>query len=288
LGELPTRAGYGLAADDTAVWVYNGETGNLLRIDPATNRIVATISVEQGCDVTCGSVAIGQGAVWVAAGDPSKVLRIDPQTNQVVATIPLPQVGGLIGLFVTPGVVWVTDYEDNAILRIDPATNKMVATLFHQPGPTGVTFGSGSLWQCNAHTAGAGLLRRNPTTMQVQAQIDVSDSQGLVCSGLIALDQAVWVAATDGTTSVLERIAPATNQVAVTIPIPGTHGSGVAMDAQGEWLLDTQRGLSRLAPSSGQLVGVLPLLGGVGLTLGAGSVWIAMYDGTLVRVTPAS
>src|SRR5215472_19309037 len=31
---------YGMAADSTAVWVYNGETGNLFRIDPKTNLMV--------------------------------------------------------------------------------------------------------------------------------------------------------------------------------------------------------------------------------------------------------
>src|SRR5215471_4307772 len=61
--------GYGIAADSTAVWVYNGETGNLFRIDPKTNQIVATIPVGLGCapHANCGQVALGQGAVWVMA-----------------------------------------------------------------------------------------------------------------------------------------------------------------------------------------------------------------------------
>src|SRR5262249_36235813 len=34
-----------LAADDTAVWVHNGGAGTLVRVDPRTNAVVATIPV---------------------------------------------------------------------------------------------------------------------------------------------------------------------------------------------------------------------------------------------------
>src|SRR5262249_37922487 len=63
LGALGADDGYGIAASDTAVWVLNGNTGNVLRIDPRTNTLVATIPVAQGG----GSIALGQGAVWVAS-----------------------------------------------------------------------------------------------------------------------------------------------------------------------------------------------------------------------------
>src|ERR1051326_3540145 len=34
-----------LAADDTAVWIDNGGAGVLVRVDPKTNAVVATITV---------------------------------------------------------------------------------------------------------------------------------------------------------------------------------------------------------------------------------------------------
>jgi DNA-binding beta-propeller fold protein YncE len=284
--------GYGMAADSTAVWVYNGETGNLLRIDPKTNQIVATIPVGLGCPLhaPCGEVAIGQGAVWVMAGAVSKLVRVDPQTNHIVATIPFPVAQNpSLNVFVTPGAVWVTDYYDNTIFRIDPQTNKITSVLTPEAGPTGVAFGAGSLWLCEAHNT-PGLTRLDPATMQVQAQIDVSgNGQYIYCLGLLALDQGVWVLADDGETVVLERIDPATNKVAATIAsFPGTQGTGWTADAQGVWALDKQGGLYRLDPQSGQAVGVVAFSGGIGLTLGAGSVWVTKGDGTLVRITPAS
>jgi streptogramin lyase len=283
---------YGMAADSTAVWVYNGETGNLFRIDPKTNQIVATITVGLGCPAhaPCGQVAIGQGAVWVMAGAASKLVRVDPQTNQIVASIPFPVAQNpSLNVYVTPGAVWVTDYYDNTIFRLDPQTNKIVSVLTPVSGPTGVAFGSGSLWESEAHNTAHGLTRLDPATMQVQAQIDVSDKgQYSYCLGLLALDQAVWVAAGDGENVVLERIDPATNTVGATIVPPGTQGAGWTADAQGVWTLDGQGGLTHFEPQKGQAVGVVALSGGLGVALGAGSVWVVKSDGTLVRITPAS
>lgn len=287
LGALTGHHGYGMAADDTAVWIYNGETGNLLRIDAKTNTIVATIPVGQGCNDFCGGVAIGQGAVWVVENAPQKVVRVDPTTNRVVASISVPTGNGL-GVFATPGAVWVTDFYANTVYRIDPQTNKIIATLANQPGTDGVAFVDGSLWLCEAHRSPAGLVRLNPTSYQVQAQTDVSNNQGLECIGLVVLDHAIWVAPSDGGTSVLERIDPATNQVSATGPIPGAAGTGFAADTQGEWELDLEEGLSRFAAPNGQLVGMLSLRDGIGLVLGAGAVWVVKIDGTLLRISPAS
>jgi streptogramin lyase len=285
---------YGMAADSTAAWVYNGETGNLFRIDPKTNSIVATIPVGLGCapHANCGGVALGQGAIWVMASAAGKLVRVDPQTNQIVATISYPIVKDppqALNVFVTPGAVWVTDYYGGAIFRIDPQTNKQVAVFTPVAGPTGVGFGAGSLWECEAHNTAHGLTRLDPATMQVQAQIDVSDNGRYVyCLGLIALDQAVWVVAGDGENVVMERVDPATNKLAATAPPPGAQGTGFAADAQGVWALDVQAGLYRLDPQSGQAVGVVALSGGLGLAVGAGAVWVVKSDGTLLHITPAS
>src|SRR5262249_3114722 len=221
---------YGMAADSTAVWVYNGETGNLFRIDPKTNQIVATISVGLGCPphAPCGQVAIGQGAVWVMAGAVSKLVRVDPQTNQIVASIPFPVAQNpSLNVNVTPGAVWVTDYYDNTILRLDPQTNKIASVLTPVAGPTEDAFAAGPVWEGEAHNTAHGLTRLDPTTMQVQAQVDVSvNGRYIYCLGLLGLDQAVWVAAGDGENVVLERVDPTTNKVATTIVPPGTQGRG--------------------------------------------------------------
>jgi YVTN family beta-propeller protein len=71
------------AAGDGGVWVSVVPDDVVVRVDPATDTVAATIPVGRQPE----GIAVTPGAVWVAnRGDPS-VSRIDPATNQVVATI---------------------------------------------------------------------------------------------------------------------------------------------------------------------------------------------------------
>jgi hypothetical protein len=101
----------GVAAGEGAVWVVGGTCVAPLpedpdvcrldpwvaRIDPRTNRVVATIPLDRPPGIRSADlfpltswVAAGEGGVWVAVGWDSwtgEVVRIDPQTNEVVARI---------------------------------------------------------------------------------------------------------------------------------------------------------------------------------------------------------
>jgi hypothetical protein len=176
----------------------------------------------------------------------------------------------------------------DSLSRIDPRTNQVVATLADQPGAGEVSFGSGSLWLCNVHDTSNGLVRIDPATNRVQAQIDVSGNQGLQCLTVVALTQVVWVEASDGTTTELERINPATNRVSIAAQVPGTSWAGFATNEQGVWGLDLHEGLIRFNPQTAQAAGQLTVTGGSGVAVGAGAVWVGTSDGTLLRITPAS
>ena len=54
-----------IAVGEGAVWVANQGDGTASRIDPATNRVVATIGIGQRGFLR---LAAGEGRVWVAAG----------------------------------------------------------------------------------------------------------------------------------------------------------------------------------------------------------------------------
>jgi YVTN family beta-propeller protein len=279
-----------MAADDSAVWVHNGDNGTLVRVDPSTNKVVATISVGHGQ----GGVALGQGAVWVANPTEGTVSRIDPQTNQVVATIAVaPPSPGCCAqaITVSPGAVWVNIFNSDTLRRIDPSTNRVVATIANQAGVTSVSFGAGSVWICNHHSDTQGLVRLNPQTNQVQAQINPAGNQGF-CSSVVALGQAIWTTSffnNDPSTGKMERIDPATNSVKATIMVPGAiFPFAFAADAQGVWVFDHGVGLYRIDPQTNQVAGELAMPGGAGVAVGAGSVWFANSDGMLLRITPAS
>lgn len=123
-----------------AVWVLEHRDGKLVRIDPATNTIVATIEFsgpapQQFCGMCLGGIEASADSLWVPLNFGGAVARIDPATNKIVATIPfnLPPVDVAIG---DDGSVWVAAGVDegcqkynNFVARIDPKTNSIVETL---------------------------------------------------------------------------------------------------------------------------------------------------------------
>lgn len=277
---------YGIAADDGAVWVHNAERGTVARVDPKTNKVVATIRVGQGL----GDVVLGAGAVWVATRDDRKVSRIDPATNRVVGNIKLPSSAGFLAA--SPGAIWVASKESNTVWKIDPQTNQIVAELVVPAGPAWMSFGAGSLWICIHDGEKAGVTRLDPMNNQVLAQIDIGDATDYYCGGLAASDAGIWVELLDLAQDHilgLARIDPASNRVVARIPLrPSVQSMALAVDAQRVWIADPEIGLFRITSQTNQAVGLLPRLYGAGLALGAGSVWLIVADGTLLRITPTS
>jgi streptogramin lyase len=118
---------------DTGGMVYGAgslgtvDTHGLVRIDPATNAVIARVPGPSAY----GGIVFVDGAVWYSSWDAGAVLRVDPTTNAIVATIPVP--AGPEELAALPGSVWVASQYDWSASRIDTATNRVVATV-RMPG----------------------------------------------------------------------------------------------------------------------------------------------------------
>ena len=126
-----------------AVWVANADSSSVMRIDPSTNQVVATIAIPNAYGVT-----VGLGAVWVSSTD-GRVTRIDPATDQIVTTIPTQATGGLIAT--GNGAVWVTnrgdvDLANGSLSRIDPATNQVVANTPLGSRPDALVISGTNVW----------------------------------------------------------------------------------------------------------------------------------------------
>jgi virginiamycin B lyase len=134
---------YGLAFGEDAVWVTSTERNLVSRIDPHTNLVAETIAVGKAPRF----IAAGGGAVWTLNQGDGSVSRIDPKTNKVVATIEVGVPGGGGDIAVGEGSVWVTSFEF-PLSRIDPSTNA-VAQQFFGKGGDAVRVGLGSVWLSN-------------------------------------------------------------------------------------------------------------------------------------------
>jgi DNA-binding beta-propeller fold protein YncE len=119
-----------------SVWAA-GATG-VIRVDPATGKLLATVPIDTGAGWTAAST----DAVWVTT--PAGLARIDPQTNVVETTVAL--AGPLGDPDVVGGMVWVPQIRKNAIAVVDPATNTVVRTVKSGAGPFVVTAIAGEAW----------------------------------------------------------------------------------------------------------------------------------------------
>lgn len=114
VGGVPSE----LAAGGGAVWVSNRD--GLVRIDAATNEVVATVPEPVGFV----SVAVAEdGTAWATdRTEDEQLLRVDPATNAVTARIPL---DGAYGVAVLGDQVWVVDASGAELVPVDVATEEV-------------------------------------------------------------------------------------------------------------------------------------------------------------------
>jgi len=212
--------------------------GSVLRIDPATGTVLATIAVGKGAY----DIAVGFGSVWVPNQDDNTVSRIDAGTNQAVATIPVS--GGPGGIAADSSAVWVVSV-DGSVSRVDPATNQVVATIQTQATGGAVGSGSGAVWVTNPGTQGQAdgtLTRIDPLTNQVVASTPLGRSPG----DLAVASGSVWVGMQGENTVV--RVSATTNavlsRVAVSAPV-----YGIEADTNAVWAVHDLQAADSTSPS---------------------------------------
>jgi YVTN family beta-propeller protein len=210
-----------VAIAPNGVWVTNWFDNTLTRIDPATSKVLQTLTLTLLGNAGTEAIAFGDGSLWVTttewdtSGNPlaGSLERVNPTTGQQQATIPIGK--GAYDVEASPGAVWVAAFDDNSVLRIDTATNTVAATIPVPGGPLGVAFGAGSLW---VSSAVGKLARIDPATNSIVTTISTQDSGGFVAFG----GGAVWVTnaghlgLADG---MLTRIDPATNGVTASVTV---------------------------------------------------------------------
>jgi YVTN family beta-propeller protein len=197
----------GVAAGEGSVWVATDSQGQqyVVRIDPATNEVVARIPIDRDVYV----LAVAGGAVW-ARGYPNDVLRIDPVTNSQVATIP---VDSPFDLVAADGAVLVPTVASSVVLRIDAATNAV--SELNPVGDSAITgywLDGGTLWLSTA----SDIVHVDLATNQVIASFPIPEN---VQGSLVAVSEdAVWVTA--GPDSLLWKLDRDSGEALGSVPLP--------------------------------------------------------------------
>ena len=212
LARIPGIGGLPVLGEGS-VWVHSGR-GTVFRIDPKTDRLVATIKTP-GVGVR---LAIGESAVWALEqtsfwpGSEGLLSRIDPAKNQVAETIRLGP-GTCMGVAVGEGAVWVAQSRFNGgkddsyslgggsrgkILRIDPNSNKIVRAIPLDDQPLSIAVGGGSIW---VSTWRGRLARIEPKTDVVTEEFPIPGRDyrgGLFIDTAVAAEGALWLGGLPG------------------------------------------------------------------------------------------
>ena len=210
---------YGLAASGGSVWVGGLDRGDVLRVDPATGKVLARVNA----GVRVFNLAAAPGAVWAVANLSSTAVRIDSASGRVTTSVrvgaePYDVAWGFGSAWVSnagEGTVsritgnrvvktirvgiepnglsaigkslWVTDHTAGKLLRIDPRTNRVTGAV-ELPGADWVTEAAGSLWVSEETNVVA---RADPSTLKVLARVPVKRNP----LGSAVVDGRLWVPA---------------------------------------------------------------------------------------------
>ena len=210
-GPEAIASGFGSLWVTTTEWDESDKSkpGSLLRVDPVTGNVAATIAVGRDS----WEVVTGSGAVWVANADDGTLMRVDPATNKVTATIAIPRIWALAA---SADAIWATT-EDGSLVRIDPSTNAVAATTKTGASQPVVAVGDAAVWVTSddlGRTGSARLLRVDAAAATVVSSIDLP---GHEVGDLAVAAGSIWVAMWDVATVV--RVNAATNTVLENIPV---------------------------------------------------------------------
>jgi YVTN family beta-propeller protein len=270
-----------------SLWVGAWRDGQVVRVDPRANRVVARFPA--GGPNPAG-MAVGAGTIWVAHPDSDEVVRLDPGTGRVVARIKLGQLPFQVApgdrrflpslVAVGAGAGWVASGR-GAVARIDLASNRVVAVIKLLPErPAGIAVAGRSVWVA---AGGDGVARIEAATNRLLGTIRLDLHAERVAAG----GGAIWVGGptTDPIVEIVgavARIDAASGRVQETVPTGLPIGLATAAGAVLVTEPDAVGGGLQCIQPGGTPAGTTlrPALGE--LAVGGGAVWVADRRGSSV------
>lgn len=266
-----------IAASGDAVWVTT--TTGVARIDPATDRVVASIPL----GAFPHAIALRDGLAWVAVAGSRSVVAIDARTNVIAGTV---QLGGVpSSIAIDARAVWVP--VGDQLVEVDPATYA-VRNRIQLPG------------RASAVAAVDGTLVLAMTELDAIAFVDETSGEvtrtpleHLAAPWQIqASGDTAWYAGHDQlgrvdlSTRSIGQVIVALNQPALALG-PGPDGAAAHL-----WLASAlNRGVEDVDPALGRAVSGLSIDAAsswnAAIAVLNGTVWVRLYDPAVtLRITP--
>ncbi len=213
-----------------SVWVANCGNGTLVRTEPKSGKIEATLNT--GVGAVHYGLAATTDSIWVLADGKTTLSRIDPDSNAIVAEVRLP--AGCMNLQFGEGSLWLTCAAEDKLLRINPVTNLVVERIKVTSNPISLAFGDGSVWVLGAKEGK--IDRIDPKTNKVikTISLEVPNAEGSIAFG----DGALWASLTGFPVA---RIDTTAEKESVLQQFYGEGGGYLYTTAGTVWLANTKQ-----------------------------------------------
>jgi YVTN family beta-propeller protein len=262
---------------DNAVWVASTKPYAVLRIDPAMNRVIATVKVS---GEACSGLASGFGSIWVpVCGKKPALVRIDAAENTISATLPIRPAGPEGGIATSEDSVWIVTDKNGTLTRIDPSVNQVRQKISIPAGSYNPLFSNGIVWVTGVESSV--LTAVDADSGKVLESVAV----GLKPRFLAAGGGSIWTLNQgDGTVSrVDERNRKVTATIRVGIPGPG---GDIGYGGESVWPTVFGVPLTRVDASTNKVIRQWVGEGGDSLRVGFDSIWITDYKRGLLERIP--
>jgi len=202
--QLPVAAAYNIWTGGGSVWVADDQGARVVRVSPATNRLVARPRVGDGP----ADMAFNGTSAWVINHRDRVLSRIDLRTNRSsrVAVIPGDAPERMVW---SHGSLWITG-RGTDLLKVDPADGSVQETIEIGASGIDVAADGDNLW---VPTRSAAVDQSGFPTMDALKRVSATTGQVSVVAepstrvdvhGLFARSGAVWLA--DNTNGYLYRL----------------------------------------------------------------------------------
>ena len=259
-----------------AVWV--GSTGPFAvhRIDPKTNRRIASVRLPAE---PCAGLAIGFGSLWVPLCSAiPRLAKVDLQSDRLISVFKTGPAAAEGGVTASPDSIWLVIDRLGSLARIDPDTGT-VRQITHLPaGSFNPFYSDGQIWVTRAD--GSEVTSVDASTGTVLATVPTGPGPRFLTAGA----GAIWTLNQgDGTVTRIDtRTKQPTHTIALRIPGKGgdiSFGGGMI------WATLWKVPLSLVDGATATLLCQWGGPGGDSLGIGHGAIWLTDYHaGTISRI----
>jgi hypothetical protein len=281
---------FSIATGHGSVWALTRQpVPAVWRIDPQSNRVVGEPT---RLPVDPWNIAVGSGSAWVTPnGADGRLIRIDTRSGRISSRISARPIyfGSVIAF--GAGFVWTGNDDErykrgSTISKLNPNTNRVVGRPLVLGSPQSIAFGHGAVWV--ADHAGW-LVKIDPVSFKVVARQRLDFGP----HGVAIANDAVYVA--DAHDSRLLEADPKTAEIRrkTALPVgpiyPAVGGGSIWSSSAAAWEGGMQDDrVVRIDPKRLAIVETFHLgANASSVAFGFGSLWAALQNGEVVRITPA-